>query len=110
MPCHDIIVIGTSAGGLEALKALARGLPPDLPAAIFIVQHFPATGPSLLPEILSGAGALPAAHGVAGMPIQYGRIYIAPPDHHMLVECEHIHVVRGPKENGFRPAIDAMFR
>jgi two-component system chemotaxis response regulator CheB len=66
MPGHDIIVIGASAGGLEALTTLARGLPPDLPAALFIVQHVPATGPSLLPEILSSTGALPATHAVDG--------------------------------------------
>src|SRR5438093_2568672 len=110
MPGHDIIVIGTSAGGLEVLTTLARRLPPDLPAALFIVQHTPATGPSLLPEILRRAGPLPATHAVDGARIQHGQIYVAPPDHHMLIEREHIHVVRGPKENGFRPAIDATFR
>jgi two-component system chemotaxis response regulator CheB len=85
MPGHDIVV-GTSAGGLEALTALARKFPPDLPAAIFIAQHIPAAGPSLLPEIMSRAGPLAAAHAVDGMPIQHSRIYIAPPDQHMLIE------------------------
>ncbi len=110
MPGHDIIVIGTSAGGLEPLTTIAAGLPADLPAALFIVQHTPATGVSLLPEILDMAGALPASHAVEGARIQRGQIYVAPPDHHVLVEREHMHVVRGPKENGFRPAIDATFR
>jgi two-component system chemotaxis response regulator CheB len=84
-------------------------LSPDLPASVFVVQHVPAA-PSLLAEILSGAGPLPARHPADGEPIERGRVYIAPPDYHMLVERDHIHVVRGPKENGFRPAIDATFR
>jgi two-component system chemotaxis response regulator CheB len=109
MPGHDIICIGASAGGVEALVRLARALDPELPAAIFVVQHVPAA-PSLLPEILTSAGALPARHPNDGDPIEPGRIYIAPPDHHMLVEQGHVHIVRGPKENGFRPAIDATFR
>lgn len=110
MPGHDIIVIGASAGGLEAFTTILRMLPRDMPAALFIVQHVAATGPSLLPEILSVAGTLPAAHAIDGAAIQHGSIYVAPPDHHMLVKHGHVHVVRGPKENGFRPAIDATFR
>src|SRR5438093_617252 len=98
MPSHDIIVIGASAGGLEALKTVAGGLPADLPAALFVVQHAAATGISLLPELLDRAGPLPAMHAIEGARIQRGQIYIAPPDHHLLVEREHIHVVRGPKE------------
>lgn len=110
MPGHDIITIGASAGGVDALKQLATQLPADIPAAIFVVQHVRATEPSLMPEILSNAGALPAANPFDGETIQHGHIYIAPPDHHMLLGHGHIHVVRGPKENGFRPAIDATFR
>jgi two-component system chemotaxis response regulator CheB len=110
MPGHDIITIGSSAGGVEALKHIVAGLPADVPAAMFVVQHIRATEPSLLAEILSHAGPLPAVHPRDGEPIQSGHIYIAPPDHHMLPWHGHIHVVRGPKENGFRPAIDATFR
>ncbi len=110
MPGHDILAMGASAGGIEVLKNVVAALPADLPAAIFIVQHLRATEPSLMPEILNNAGPLPAAHPHDGEPIQCGHIYIAPPDYHMLVEHGHIHVVRGPKENGFRPAIDATFR
>lgn len=110
MSGHDIIVIGASAGGLEVVTTILRALPADLAAALFVVQHVPAAGPGLLPEILSRAGPLPAAHPSNGAPVRHGQIYIAPPDHHMLLEDEHIHVVRGPKENGFRPAIDATFR
>lgn len=110
MPGHDIITIGASAGGVEALKQIVAELPADIPAAIFVVQHIRASEPSLMPEILSNAGQLPAAHPYNGEAVQHGHIYIAPPDHHMLLGSGHIHVVRGPKENGFRPAIDATFR
>jgi two-component system chemotaxis response regulator CheB len=107
---HDIIVVGASAGGVEALSQLARGMPRDLPAAVFIVLHVSARSPSIMPSILSRAGALPAAHAVDGMPIEHGRIYVAPPDHHMLVERGRVRVLRGPKENRSRPAVDPLFR
>src|SRR5919204_4493905 len=100
---HDIIVIGTSAGGIEALQALVGGLPPELKAAIFIVQHFPPHLPSHLPRLLTRAGPLPAAHARDGEAIQSGRIYVAPPDQHLLVKRESVCVVRGPKENHSRP-------
>lgn len=110
MPGHDIITIGASAGGVEVLKWLVAELPADIPAAIFVVQHLRATAPSLMVEILNSTGSLPAAHPYDGEHIQCGHVYVAPPDHHMLLWHGHIHVVRGPKENGFRPAIDATFR
>jgi two-component system chemotaxis response regulator CheB len=110
MPGHDIIVIGTSAGGLEPLITITRELPKALAAAVFIVQHTPAVGPSLLPAILANASPLTITHAVDGAPIEHGHVYVAPPDHHMLIKHDHIHIVRGPKENGFRPAIDATFR
>jgi two-component system chemotaxis response regulator CheB len=110
MPCRDIIVIGASAGGVDAMSKIAAGLDPHLPAAIFVVQHVPASGADMLPEILNKAGPLPAAHAYDGDPIKHGRIYVAQPDLHMLVEIGHIHVLQGPRENGFRPAIDATFR
>ena len=110
MAGHDIIVIGASAGGLDPLRSIVAGLPRDLPAAVFIVQHVAATGVSLLPELLAHAGELPAFHAHDGMQIEHSHVYVAPPDNHMLIRRGHIHVVRGPKENGFRPAIDATFR
>src|SRR5437764_9719581 len=82
LPGHDIIVVGASAGGVEALISLARGLPPDLPAAVFTVLHIPAEAHSLLPNILSRAGPLPAVHPADGDRIEHGRIYVAPPDRH----------------------------
>ncbi|GAC1349822.1 MAG: chemotaxis protein CheB [Ktedonobacteraceae bacterium] len=110
MPGHDIIVIGASAGGVEALVTIARTLPPKLPAAIFIVLHIPAQSPSHLPDILNRFGLLKAVHATDGTAIVHGRIYIAPPDHHMLVERGKIRIVHGPKENRHRPAVDPLFR
>lgn len=110
MPGHDIIVIGASAGGVEALSALVRKLPEDLPAAVFAVLHVPAESPSMLPNILSRAGKLPASQPQHGEEIRQGHIYVAPPDHHLLVHKGHVGVVRGPKENRHRPAVDPLFR
>jgi len=106
----SIIVIGASAGGVQALLELARVLPPDLSAAIFIVQHIPAYATSYLAELLDKAGPLPARHPQHGEPIQPGTIYVAPPDHHLLLAQDQVLVTRGPKENHFRPSIDALFR
>jgi two-component system, chemotaxis family, protein-glutamate methylesterase/glutaminase len=110
MPDHGIVVVGASAGGVEALADLATSLPDDLPAAVFVVLHLPATGTSALPEILRRHGPLPAAHVRDGEPIQSGRVYVAPPDHHVVLRTGHVHLSRGPRENGHRPAIDPLFR
>ena len=110
MPGHDIIVVGASAGGVEALTQLVQGFPKDLPAAIFIVIHFPAQGRSFLPDILSRCGLLPAVHAKDNEAIMPGRIYVAPPNHHLLVKRGYIRLVQGPKENGVRPAVDPLFR
>jgi two-component system, chemotaxis family, protein-glutamate methylesterase/glutaminase len=100
MTGHDIIVIGASAGGVEALSKLAATLPGDLPAALFVTVHFPAQSTSVLPAILSRAGPLPAHHPEDGEPIELGRIYVAPPDKHLLVKRDHLRVVRGPRVVG----------
>src|SRR5438270_410467 len=110
MPGHDIVVVGASAGGVEALETLVRTLPPGLPAAIFVVLHVPAQSPSFLPVILSRSGLLETVQASDGLEIKHGHIYVAPPDHHMLVERGHVQVVRGPKENRHRPAVDPLFR
>ena len=89
---------------------LAAGLPRDLPAAVFVVHHFPANSVSALPSILGRAGPLPAVHAVHDEEIEPGRIYIAPPDRHMLIVENRIHLSRGPRENGHRPAVDPLFR
>jgi two-component system chemotaxis response regulator CheB len=110
MAGRDIVVIGASAGGLAAFRTIVSTLPADLPAALFVVQHLPASGPSLLPELLDAVSPLAARHPADGEPVRHGAIYAAPPDHHLVIQPGHVHLVRGPKENGFRPAIDATFR
>lgn len=104
-----IVVIGASTGGVQALGALASGLPANFGAPVLIVLHVGAQR-SILPELLSSKGPLPASHAVDGEPIVAGRIYVAPPDHHLLVEDTHMRLSRGPKENFTRPAIDPLFR
>ena len=127
MAKRDIIVIGSSAGGVYALRELVAQLPADFGGSIFIVQHVAAYTTSLLPDILSRCGTLTVRHPHDGEAIQPGHIYVAPPDYHLLIEeaADHessdrsspgqsgrgrILVRRGPKENRFRPSIDALFR
>jgi two-component system chemotaxis response regulator CheB len=104
-----IIAVGASAGGVEALREIVAGLPSDLNAAVFITLHIGAHR-SDLPWLLSRAGLLPASHPIDGEEIRAGRVYVAPPDHHMLVEAGRIHLTKGPRENWARPAIDPLFR
>jgi two-component system chemotaxis response regulator CheB len=106
-----VIVIGTSAGGVQALKTVVGGLPPDLQAAVLIVIHLAPSSPGYMPEILTNAGALPCTHPREGEKIQIGRVYVAPPDQHLLVrEPGVVRLSHGPKENCSRPAIDPLFR
>ena len=105
-----VVVVGASAGGVEALTTLASGLPADLEAAVCIVLHLPALAESRLARILSRAGPLPASQAQGGEPLAPGRIYVAPPDRHLTVRDEHVLVTRGPHENGVRPSIDVLFR
>jgi two-component system chemotaxis response regulator CheB len=109
-PFHDIVVIGASAGGLEGLRGLVAELPRDFPAAIFIVWHISPDSPGVLPEILSRSGELPAFNASHKEPILPGRIYVAPPDFHLVVENGYVCTTRGPRENRFRPAVDPLFR
>jgi two-component system, chemotaxis family, protein-glutamate methylesterase/glutaminase len=107
---RDIIVIGASAGGVEAISRIVRDLPGAFPASIFVTMHFPESGISVLPRILTRAGKLRAVHPEDGEAIVPGRIYVAPPDRHLMILSERVRLVRGPRENGHRPAIDPMFR
>jgi two-component system chemotaxis response regulator CheB len=110
MATRDTIVIGASAGGVAALSTLVSALPPNLPAAVFIVLHIRADAPSLLPDILGRESQLPVEHPNTGERIRAGRIYVARPDHHLLIEGDTIKLVHGPKENLHRPSIDTLFR
>jgi two-component system chemotaxis response regulator CheB len=95
---------------VEALQKLAAQMPADLPAAVFVVLHMPPRTRSFLPEILTRSGVLPAIHPSDGAPIERGVIYVAPPDHHLVVERDHIHLSLGPKEQHHRPCINVTFR
>jgi two-component system chemotaxis response regulator CheB len=107
---HDTIVIGGSDNGVESLRELVSALSVDLPAAVFAVIHIPPYATSYLPEILSRAGPLPAVHPRDREAIRPGMVYIAPPDFHLLVGSDFVRVVKGPRENNMRPAIDPLFR
>lgn len=103
-------MVGASAGGVEALRAVAHGLPGDLDAAVLVVLHVAPAAPSALAKILARAGALVAVTARHGDRIVHGRMFVAPPDHHMMVRDGTIVLSRGPTENGHRPAIDPLFR
>jgi two-component system chemotaxis response regulator CheB len=106
----NIIVIGASAGGIEALRILVSGLPKNFAGSLFIVVHMPASSPGFLASILERAGPLPATCVTGRQPVEAGRIYVPSPDHHLLLERGSVCVSRGPKENRFRPAVDPLFR
>jgi two-component system chemotaxis response regulator CheB len=106
---RDIVVVGASAGGVQALVDIAEGLPADFGASLFVVLHLAESAPSALPQILDRAGPLPAQHAVNGERIERGVIYVAPPDHHLLVRPDGCRVLRGPKVNRHRPAVDVLF-
>ena len=110
-PPRDIVVIGASRGGVEALRGIVAALPPDLQSTLLIVLHISPTHASLFPDVLSRAGPLPAEHGRNGIRIERGRIYVTPPDHHMTVgPIGFIRLDQGPKEHHTRPAADPLFR
>lgn len=110
MATRDLVVVGASAGGVEALKQLVARLPADLPASIFVVLHVPAAAESVLPGILSRSGPLPAKRAVHDEKYEHGKIYVAPPDHHLLIHGDRLRLTRGPRVNGHRPSIDPLFR
>jgi two-component system chemotaxis response regulator CheB len=110
MPMKDIIVIGASAGGVDALQRLCAALPPDLPACVFVAQHLSPTARSVLPQLLDRVGPLHALSPVDGQAIEPGHIYVGAPDHHLLLRDGKVLMRRGPFENRTRPAVNALFR
>lgn len=110
MPNRNIVVIGASAGGVEALQRLCASLPSDFPAAVLIAQHLSPSARSMLPQLIERVAAMPTGAPADGDPIEAGRIYVAAPDHHMLVRSGKVLMRRGPKENRSRPAVNALFR
>lgn len=111
MAKRDIIVVGTSAGGVEALLGFVKSIPANFNGSIFVVLHLSPFSKTNLPRILTKAGPLPAVVAEDGNIIEKGKIYVAPPDHHLVLEgSNRIAVSKGPKENRFRPSVDALFR
>lgn len=102
--------MGASAGGIETLRTILAGLPAEFPASVFIVLHSGSDSPGILDRILQRASILPTVMAIDKEPFIRGHIYVAPPDHHLLLESGRICLSRGPKENRFRPAIDPLFR
>lgn len=109
MQDHKIVVIGASAGGVEALRELFQGLAPNLNAAVFVVLHIPAHADSNLPRVLSRHSAIPVSHAQDAQKIEVGHAYIAPPNQHLILQDGRIRLTFGPKVNHTRPAIDPLF-
>lgn len=105
-----VIAIGGSAGSLSVLRRLVAELPAELPVDILVTLHLPASHPSELAPILNRGAALPVAFARAGQELSRGRVFVAPPDFHLLVRDGRLSLSRGPRENLARPAIDPMFR
>ena len=105
-----LVTVGASAGGVEALRELMSRLPRDVQAAVLIVLHVPASGESVLPEILDRVGPLHVERAEHGAELRPGRVLVAPPDYHMTVDATRVQLDRGARVNGHRPAIDPLFR
>lgn len=107
---RDTIVVGGSAGSLDVLKTLLRALPQDLPASVLIVWHSNPSDRSSVCDILSRHSSLAVDYAKDSERLAAGRVYLAPPDQHLLIGEGHVHLRRGPRENNFRPAVDPLFR
>jgi two-component system chemotaxis response regulator CheB len=110
MVIPDIVVVGGSAGGVEALSTLFWDMPPRTSIAFFVALHVLPHSRSFLPSILERTGGLTAEHPRDGEKIRPGRIYVAPPDFHLIVRKGIVNLDNGPKEHHVRPAIDPLFR
>ena len=110
MACHDIIVLGASAGGIEALRVVISTLPRNLAAALFAVVHIAAQSENLLAQSFARKTALRVKTAEGEEPLEHGRLLVAPADHHLLVHKDRVAITRGPRENLWRPSIDVLFR
>ena len=108
-PATAVVALGASAGGIEALCTVIGGLPADLPAAVVVVLHLSPAAPSVLDDILTRCSALPASFVEGDTPLEKGRVYLAPPDHHLLLEDGRLRTDRGPNVNAVRPSVDVLF-
>jgi two-component system chemotaxis response regulator CheB len=107
---HEVVVVGASAGGIDALQQVFSGLPSALRASVCVVIHTSPTSPGFTPVILERAGQLPVRLARDGDKLEASRAFVAPPDHHLLIDGDALRLQRGPRENGFRPAVDPLFR
>lgn len=110
MATRDIVVMGASMGGVDAVRRVLAGLPRDLPATVLVVQHISPASTGGLAATFGRATELPTAEARDGALVGRGRVYVAPPDHHLLLKEDRLRVVRGPRENRARPALDPLFR
>lgn len=110
MRTRGIVAVGASAGGINALRNLAAGLSPQFPLPMCVVVHVWPHSPGLLGEILDRSGPLRANNARQCERLRPGRIYVAPPDYHLIVEPGVVRLTRGLREDRFRPAVDALFR
>lgn len=110
MASHDIVVMGASAGGIPPIERVLSALPRQFPAAVFVTIHTAAEGPRLLSDVLSRLSSLPVSYAADGDAIRKSRVYVAPPNRHMLLDGGVVRVTAGPRENRHRPAIDPLFR
>lgn len=106
---RSIVVIGASAGGIQALLDVVAGIPENSGVSVFVVVHVGSVR-SKLPTLLTRVGPFEATHAEDGEPIRAGHVYVAPSDVHMLVRERHIELSHGPRENHSRPAVDPLFR
>src|SRR5215472_13637344 len=108
---RDLVVIGCSAGCIQALSTdLLGALPKDFTAAVCVVMHTSPDSPRVLARILDRKSTLPVAYAETGVPIRPGNVYVAPPDSHFLLVDSQAALDRGPRENRHRPAVDPLFR
>jgi two-component system chemotaxis response regulator CheB len=109
-PPRRLVVVGASAGGIEALRTLVAALSADFPAAIAVVLHTAPGSPGVLHEVLGRVGTMPVSSPATGTLIRSGHLYVAPSDYDLLIEPGRLRLTRGPQENRFCPAIDPLFR
>ncbi|NUO51719.1 MAG: chemotaxis protein CheB [Polyangiaceae bacterium] len=107
---RNLIAVGGSAGALTPLRSLVLGLGKDAPVCVLVVIHVARTAPSVLPEILTRVGGLPAKHAADRDSLEPGKILVAPPNRHLLIQRKEVRLGHGPQENRHRPAIDPLFR
>jgi two-component system chemotaxis response regulator CheB len=107
---RDVVVIGGSAGAVDALQMLVGDLPADLPAAVAVVVHGRATRGHNLPRLLAGRSGLPVTSAHDGEPLERRHVYVAPPGRHLLIQGDMLRLSYAAEENRTRPAIDPLFR